>query len=162
MDIFSLDGNTKAHKLLVSWNSGKNLTFSSNLIAQVKTVIQLVDGIVGPNTLTITEAGNSNKLGLLAGSRFDNLVVWSDFTTVPIVPVTPAMPIIPANDATITITKPIKSIQSALIKQMSLPSTQIPGIKFLALFIDDLWLYVYDNRNYTGYVQLIFQTVIQI
>ena len=33
---------------------------------------------------------------------------------------------------------------------MTLPYNQMKGLKHLGLFIDDLWLYFYDRRDYNG------------
>ena len=41
---------------------------------------------------------------------------------------------------------------------MTFPVTQMSSMKYLALFIDDLWLYFYDKRTYRNTMLIIFET----
>lgn len=44
----------------------------------------------------------------------------------------------------------------------SLPSNHIVGVRFVYLFAEDLWFYVYDKQDYEGVVWIVFNTTATI
>ena len=43
-----------------------------------------------------------------------------------------------------------------------MPTNQIGGIKYFGIFVDDLYLYLYDKREYSGAIKLVFDSINQI
>lgn len=107
----------------------------------------IVRGVQGPNVLLLKEVGTAD----FAGSVIDNFSLICIFDN----------ELANSNHLEVQYLLPTAVMKSVSLI-LSIPISSLSLFNYFFVIISDLWLYSFDQRNYTGKIQSIFNTINEI